>query len=30
MNVMDAVSCVWLMGCMYLLMEEFFHWKDRR
>lgn len=30
MDIMDAVSYVWLMGCIYLLMDEFFHWKDRQ
>ena len=30
MDIMDAISCVWFMGCVYLVMDEFFHWKDRR
>lgn len=30
MDVMDAISYVWLMGSVYLLMDEFFRWKDRR
>lgn len=30
MDVMDAISYVWLIGSVYLLMDEFFHWKDRR
>lgn len=30
MSVMDALCCSWVMGVVYLTMNEFFAWKNSR
>lgn len=29
MNIMDAIGGVWLMGVVYLVMNEFFDWRSK-
>lgn len=30
MEVMDAISWVWLIGMAYIIMNEFFDWRNGR